>query len=84
MFIKEIIIEGFEDDVIIRHTEAGAIIIANDVAIEVNRQDSRDDRFAVAYNAAKVICGANKHGVPNATNSMIHDVLREIERVADC
>ncbi len=84
MFIKQIVIEGVEGDVEIRRTERGAVVIANDVEVEVARDDSRDDRYAVAWNAAKVLCGTTKRGEPNATNSMIHDVLSEIERVAGC
>jgi len=88
MFIKQITIEGVEGDVEIRHTDRGAVVIANDVEVEVEvevgRNDSREERFTVAYNAAKVICGTTRKGEPNATNSMIHDVLNEIERVAGC
>ena len=69
MFIKQIVIEGVEGDVEIRRTERGAVVIANDVEIEVTRDDSREERYAIAW---------------NATNSMIHDVLNEIERVAGC
>ena len=84
MFIKQITIEGVEGDVEIKHTDRGAVVIANDVELEVERNASREERFTVAYNAAKVICGTTKRGEPNATNSMIHDVLNEIERVAGC
>ncbi len=84
MQIKTIIIEGDEGDVEIHAADYGAQVIANDVLAEVARTASREDRFAVAYNAARVIYGTNKRGEPNATNSMIHDVLREIERVAGC
>jgi len=84
MFIKQITIEGVEGDVEVRQTDRGAVVIANDVEIEVGRDDSREERFTVAYNAAKVICGTTRKGDPNATNSMIHDVLNEIERVAGC
>jgi len=84
MFIKQIVIEGVEGDVEVRRTERGAVVIANDVEVEVARDDSREERYAVAWNAAKVLCGTTKRGEPNATNSMIHDVLNEIERVAGC
>ncbi|MCL4743275.1 MAG: hypothetical protein KJZ54_13855 [Phycisphaerales bacterium] len=84
MFIKKIVIEGVAGDVEIRRTEHGAVVIANDVEIEVARDDTREERYAVAYNAAKVVCGTTTRGEPNATNSMIHDVLNEIERVAGC
>ncbi len=84
MKIKTIIIEGDAGDVEIHAADYGAQVIANDVIAEVARSDDREDRFAVAFNAAKVIYGENKRGEPNATNSMIHDVLHEIERVAGC
>ncbi len=84
MHIKTIIIEGDEGDVEIHAADYGAQVIANDVLIEVVRTDSREDRFAVACNAAKVIYGTTKRGEPNATNSMIHDVLDQIDRVAGC
>lgn len=84
MFIKKIVIEGVEGDVEIRRTECGAIVTANEVDAEINRDMSREDRYAVAWNAAKVICGELRNGKPNATNSMIHDVLDQIDRVAGC
>lgn len=90
MFIKRIVIEGAEGDVEIRHDDGGpdgrpgALVIANGVERFVARDDSREARYAVAYNAARVLCGTTKRGEPNATNSMIHDVLSEIERVAGC
>lgn len=84
MFIKQLTIEGVEGDVEIRRTDCGANVIANDVEVEVDRNDSREQRYQVAWNAAKVVCGTTKRGEPNATHSMIHDVLNEIERVAGC
>jgi len=84
MFIKQIIIEGVEGDVAIRRTGCGAEVIVNDVSFDIDRDDSREERFGVAWNATKILCGETKRGEPNATNSMIHDVLREIERVAQC
>jgi len=84
MFIKQLTIEGVEGDVEITRTERGAIVSANDVEVLVENTASREERFEVAYSAAKIICGETKRGEPNATNSMIHDVLREIDRVAGC
>lgn len=84
MFIKRITIEGVEGDVEITRTERGAEVTANDITVEVDRNDSREDRFQVAWNAAKIIFGETKRGEPNATNSMIHDVFTEIERGAGC
>jgi len=84
MFIKQIILEGVEGDVEIRHTEGGALVIANDVEVFVSSRETREERFSVAWNACKILCGTTKRDEPNATNSMIHDVMREIDRVAGC
>jgi len=84
MFIKKIVIEGVEGDVEIRRTETGAVVTANETDAEIDSGMTREDRYAVAWNAAKVICGETKRGEPNATNSMIHDVLDQIDRVAGC
>ena len=84
MFIKKIVIEGVEGDVEISRTETGAVVTANDIDAAIDRDMTREDRYAVAWNAAKVICGTTKRGEPNATNSMIHDVLDQIDRVAGC
>lgn len=84
MFIKRIVIEGVDGDVEIRRTPTGAVVIANDIEAEVDRDNSIEERYAVAWSAAKVVCGTTKRGEPNATRSMIHDVLNEIERVAGC
>ena len=84
MFIKKIVIEGVEGDVEISRTETGAVVTANDIDAEIDRDMTREDRYAVAWNAAKVICGTTKRGEPNATNSMIHDLLDQIDRVAGC
>ena len=84
MFIKKIVIEGVEGDVEISRTETGAVVTANDIDAEIDRDMTREGRYAVAWNAAKVICGTTKRGEPDATNSMIHDVLDQIDRVAGC
>jgi hypothetical protein len=84
MFIRQIIIEGVEGDVAIKRTERGAEVIANDVSFDVDRNDTREERCGVAWNVTRVLCGEAKRGEPNATNSMIHDVLMEIERIAQC
>ena len=84
MFIKQMTIEGACGDVEIRHTENGSLVIANDVEIEVDRNAPASERQSVAWNAAKVLFGTDRRGRVNATNSMIVDVLVEIERVAGC
>lgn len=84
MFIKRIVLEGVEGDVEITRTERGAAVAANEVEAEVGRDDSPEERCAVAYNAARVLCGTTRRGEPNATHSMIHEVLDLIDRVAGC
>jgi len=84
MFIKKIVIEGVEGDLEITRTDTGARVLAHDVEVAIDATASRDELWGVAWNAAKVVCGTTKRGEPNATQSMIHDVLREIERVTGC
>jgi phosphoribosylamine-glycine ligase len=85
MFIKTIVIEGVDGDVEIAHTDAGALVTSgNRVLCEVGKNEPREARYAKAYEVAKVVCGTDRRGRPNATNSMIHDVLNEMERVAGC
>ncbi len=84
MFIKKIVLEGADGDVEISRTEYGALVSIDGAEDEVHSSDSREDRFAVALNAAKMLCGTTKRGEPNATNSMIHEVLDLIDRVAGC
>jgi hypothetical protein len=90
MFIKQITIEGVEGDVEILHIDHGALITSgNTILCEVRCDEDREARYAKAYEVARVICGQCRDRrtgktVPNATNSMIHDVLNEIERVAGC
>ena len=85
MFIKSMVIEGVDGDVEIAHMDTGALVTSGDrVLCEVGRYEDREARFAKACEVAKVVCGTDKKGRPLATNSMIHDVLNEIERVAGC
>ena len=85
MFIKTIVIEGVDGDVEIAHMETGALVTSgNRVLCEVGKFEPREERYAKAYEVAKVVCGTDRRGRPNATNSMVHEVLTEIERVAGC
>ncbi len=85
MFYKQIVIEGVEGDVAITHTDEGAAVSAGGrVLCQVGRREDEQARFAKAYEVAKVVCGADAKGRPSATNSMICDVMTEIERVAGC
>jgi hypothetical protein len=83
MFIKTVVIEGVEGDVEIARTDAGALVtLGNTVVCEVRRDEDREARFAKATLAARHICGTDRRGQVCATNSMIHEVWTEIDRVA--
>ena len=85
MFIKTIVIEGVEGDVEIARMDGGALVTSgNRLLCQVGRDEPREARLAKALEVAKVVCGTDRRGRPNATNSMVHDVLNEIERVAGC
>ena len=47
-------------------------------------RDADETRYAFAARVATALCGSRRGGGPNATNSMVHDVMREIERLAGC
>ena len=81
MFIKQITIEGVEGDVEILRIDGGALVTANDVERFISSAASDRELWEVAWNAAKVLCGMRGE-LPNASNSMVHDIQREIERVA--
>ena len=94
MTIKTIVIEGIDQDISIRRTERGAEVTIEQHTRRAGRQDiciahiardeDRESRYAKATEVAKVVYGTDRHGRPAATNSMIHDVMNEIERVAGC
>lgn len=94
MNIKTIVIEGTEKDVKISRTERGAEVTIEQNTRHAGRQDiciahiardeDRESRYAKAAEVAKVVYGTDRRGRPAATNSMVHDVLNEMERVAGC
>ena len=94
MTIKTIVIEGIDQDISIRRTERGAEVTIEQNTRHAGRQDicishiardeNRESRYAKATEVAKLVYGTDRHGRPAATNSMIHDVMNEIERVAGC
>lgn len=92
MFIKQITIEGVEGDVEILRIDSGGgalVTSGNDILCEVRADEDREKRYWKAYEVARIVCGQvrdrrSRKMVPNATNSMIHDVLNEIDRVAGC
>ena len=85
MFIKQVVIEGEDGDVEVSRLDEGALVTSGDrVLCVVQRDESREARHAKAYEVAKVVCGTDPKGRPNATNSMVHEVLAELNRVAGC
>lgn len=85
MFIKSVTLEGIQGDVEIARTDQGALVtIGRKVICEMQRDESREARYAKALEVAKVLLGTDRQGRVNATNSMVHDVWNEIDRVAGC
>ena len=94
MTIKTIVIEGVDQDISIRRTERGAEVTIKqhtrragkqDICIaHITRDENRESRYAKATEVAKVVYGTDRRGHAAATNSMVHDVLNEMERVAGC
>lgn len=84
MFIKTIVIEGVEGDVEISRIEGGALVTAGaQIVCDMRCYDAPEERFRKATLAAKAILGTDRKGRVNATNSMIEEVRREMERVAN-
>ena len=94
MKIKHIVIEGSEEDITVRATADGATASVvrmsraqgrlDKVIAEFRRDESREYRYAKAVEVAKHVYGRDRRGQAAATNSMVQDVLNEIERVAGC
>lgn len=97
MFIKAMTIEGVEGDVEIARTDDGALVTHESfttgrfgarrttrVVCEVGRTEDREARYAKGRSVAAIVYGRTQRGEPNATNTMIHEVLDAIERVAGC
>ena len=91
---KTIMIEGHEKDVTNSRTERGAEVTIEQNTRHAGRQDiciahiardeDRESRYAKAAEVAKVVYGTDRRGRAAATNSMVHEVLAEMERVAGC
>ena len=94
MNIRTIVIEGIDQDISIRRTERGAEVTIEQNTRHAGRQDiciahiardeNRESRYAKATEVAKYVYGKDRRGQAAATNSMVHDVMNEIERVAGC
>ena len=94
MTIKTIVIEGIDQDITIRRTDRGAEVTIEQHTRRAGRQDiciahiarneDRESRYAKATEVAKVVYGTDRRGRAAATDSMVHEVLTEMERVAGC
>ena len=94
MKIKHIVIEGSEEDITVRATADGATASVvrmsraqgrfDKVIAEFRRDESREARYAKACIVATHVYGTDRRGRAAATNSMVHEVLTEMERVAGC
>ena len=94
MTIKTIVIEGIDQDITVRRTDLGAEVTIEQHTRRAGRQDiciahiardeDRESRYAKATEVAKVVYGTDRRGRAAATNSMVHEVLTEMERVAGC
>ncbi len=84
MTITRMTIKGVEGDVEIRDADYGAQILFGQTCIELPRHSSDEERWAAARAAAMAIYGVDRKGRAAATNSMIHAVQTEIERIAGC
>jgi hypothetical protein len=88
MQIKSITIQSevrLADEIEIAAIEGGALITMGDAVVcEVRENEPREHRFQKATAVAKLVYGTDRKGRVNATNSMIHDVFNEIDRIAGC
>jgi hypothetical protein len=99
MTITSMTITDHEGSVEIRRTDRGAeafmqvsletldegLVEAPALIAWIDRDNpSRDDRYAAAAMVASQIYGQDKRGRVRATNSMVHAVLTEMERIAGC
>jgi len=84
MTIKQMTIHGADGDVEIRDADYGAQILFGQTCIELPRHSSDEERWATATATAKAIYGSDRCGRPRCTNSEIHGVRIEIERIAGC
>lgn len=85
MNIKAIVIEGTNGDVEIARTGGGAHAVRDHAVLaDFPRDESREARYEKARQVAGFVYGTDRQGRPAATNSMVHEVLDAIERVAGC
>ena len=93
MRISAIEIQGPENAVRVEATDDGARVTTERFTRRAGREDAlvaqvgRLDEYhawlGAAVQVAAVLYGTTR-GRPNATNSMVHEVMTEIDRVAGC
>lgn len=66
------------------HFEEPSLGMNGQTSGEMLATDDPEARYDFARRVTEIICGTAKGGGPNATNSMVHDVMNEIERIAGC
>jgi len=85
MNIKTIVIEGRQGDIEITRNRTGAHVMAGKLCIAAfERTEEPAARYVKAMEVAKAVYGADRNGRLAATNSMVHDVMTAIDRVAGC
>lgn len=94
MLIRAIEIDGVQESVTVTRSdiEGGAIVSVerhtrrcgktNQVIAHFKNDHSREERFELIKLIAKPIYGVDPKGNAAATNSMLHDVMELVDRVA--
>lgn len=85
MIIKAIVIEGENGDVTVQRVSGGAVATTGGEEIaRFAASDPHEARYAAATRVAAAVYGRGRGGRVAATNSMVHDVLAQLDRVAGC
>lgn len=94
MTIRTITIDGPEETVTLARTAAGAVAtiarhtrakgLENATIATIDRGAPQEDWHREATKAAYHVYGLARDGRPAATNSMIHELLILLQRVAGC
>lgn len=85
MNIRKIVISGQRNDIEICASPDGAFAMEGDKCIfSTRREEDRCARWEKVKVLAASVYGLDRHGRPAATNSMLHSLMTEVERVAGC
>ena len=83
MRIKAIVVEGPKCTAEITATATGVCVtVDHEIIAEYPRGEDETTRYEHAEVVAAALYGRARGGHPNATNSMVHAVLAEMDRVA--